>query len=58
MAKSNRILQAILTEYMPVERSIYAIYLPNRHLSPKVRAFIDFFLALYSPTPAWDELHQ
>lgn len=48
------VLQAVLTEYMPVERSIYAIYLPNRHLSPKVRAFIDFFLALYSPSPQWD----
>lgn len=48
------ILRAVLTEYMPVERSIYAIYLPNRHLSPKVRAFIDFFLALYAPSPYWD----
>ncbi len=48
------VLRAVLTEYMPVERSIYAIYLPNRHLSPKVRAFIDFFLALYASPPYWD----
>lgn len=47
-------LQAVLTEYIPDERSIYAIYLSNRHLSPKVRAFIDFFLALYGPSPDWD----
>jgi len=39
---------------LPVERSIYAIYLPNRHLSPKVRAFIDFLLARFGPTPCWD----
>jgi DNA-binding transcriptional LysR family regulator len=50
------VLRAVLKEYIPVERSIYAIYLPNRHLSPKVRAFIDFFLALYSPSPQWDNL--
>jgi DNA-binding transcriptional LysR family regulator len=50
------VLQAVLTQYMPVERSIYAIYLPTRHLSPKVRAFIDFFLALYRPSPPWDRL--
>ncbi|MGQ0658561.1 MAG: LysR family transcriptional regulator [Chromatiales bacterium] len=48
------VLRAVLTEYMPGERSIYAIYLPTRHLSPKVRAFIDFFLALYAPPPYWD----
>jgi DNA-binding transcriptional LysR family regulator len=49
------VLQAVLAEYIPAERSIYAIYLPNRHLSPKVRAFIDFFLALYGPSPYWDQ---
>ncbi len=49
------VLQAVLTDYTPVERSIYAIYLSNRHLSPKVRAFIDFFLALYGPSPHWDQ---
>ena len=48
------ILQAVLTEYSPMERSIYAIYLPNRHLSPKVRTFIDFFLELYGTAPLWD----
>jgi DNA-binding transcriptional LysR family regulator len=49
------VLQAVLTEYTPIERSIYAIYLSNRHLSTKVRAFIDFFLALYGPWPNWDQ---
>ena len=50
------VLRAVLTEYMPGERAIYAIYLPNRYLSPKVRAFIDFFLALYLPSPHWDRI--
>ena len=37
-------LQAVLTEYVPTERNLYALYLPNRHLSAKVRVFIDFLL--------------
>ena len=47
-------LQAALTDYTSVERSVYAVYLPNRHLSPKVRALIDFLLERYGPLPPWD----
>ena len=47
-------LQAVLTEYLPSERNLYALYLPNRHLSAKVRVFIDFMLSKYSPPPYWD----
>jgi DNA-binding transcriptional LysR family regulator len=47
-------LQSILSEYVPVVRDIYAVYLPNRHLSPKVRAFIDFLLERFGPQPYWD----
>jgi DNA-binding transcriptional LysR family regulator len=47
-------LQAVLSDYVPLERHIFAIYLPNRHLSAKVRAFIDFFLARIGPEPYWD----
>jgi DNA-binding transcriptional LysR family regulator len=47
-------LQAVLTEYVPVERHIYAVYLPNRHLSAKVRAFIDYFLEHIGTDPYWD----
>ena len=48
-------LQAALTEYTPLERSVYAIYLSNRHLSAKVRAFIDFFVDRFGPEPYWDQ---
>jgi DNA-binding transcriptional LysR family regulator len=34
--------------------SIWAVYLRNRHLSPKTRAFIDFFFERFSPHPPWD----
>ena len=47
-------LQAVLTEYIPTERNLYALYLPNRHLSAKVRVFIDFLLERFQPPPYWD----
>lgn len=47
-------LQSAMSEYIPVERYIYAVYLENRHLSAKVRAFIDFLLERFGPRPYWD----
>jgi DNA-binding transcriptional LysR family regulator len=47
-------LQAVLTEYTPTERNLFALYLPNRHLSAKVRVFIDFLLERYQSPPYWD----
>jgi DNA-binding transcriptional LysR family regulator len=47
-------LKSVLSDYVPLERHIYAIYLPNRQLSAKVRAFIDFFLERIGPIPYWD----
>jgi DNA-binding transcriptional LysR family regulator len=47
-------LQAVLSRYLPSERNLHAIYLPNRHLSPKVRVFIDFLVARFAPPPYWD----
>jgi len=49
-------LQAVLSEYVALERQIYSVYLPNRHLSAKVRAFIDFLLARFGPEPYWDRI--
>jgi DNA-binding transcriptional LysR family regulator len=37
-----------------LDTSIYAMYPPNRHLSPKVRAFVDFLLGKYGNPPYWD----
>ncbi len=47
-------LRAALSEYIPVERHVYALYLPTRHLPAKVRAFIDFFLERFGDDPYWD----
>ena len=32
------------------------IYLPNRNLSPKVRAFVEFLQELLPPNPDWDKI--
>ena len=48
-------LQAVLSEYLPVERHVYASYLQSRHLPAKVRFFIDFLAARIGTIPYWDQ---
>lgn len=48
-------LQTVLTDYHIAETSVYAVYPERRYLSPKVRAFIDFFLQRFGPQPYWDQ---
>jgi DNA-binding transcriptional LysR family regulator len=47
-------LATILTSYKAPEVSIYAIYPETRHLSPKVRVFIDFLVERFGGRPYWD----
>ena len=47
-------LEVILPDYPCIELGIYAIYPSNRHLSAKVRTFIDFLLEEISDPPGWD----
>lgn len=42
-------LVEVLQDYEPEPVGIYAIYPPNRHLSAKVRSFIDFLSARFGP---------
>jgi DNA-binding transcriptional LysR family regulator len=37
------------------ESAIYLVYLPNRTLSSRVRALIDFLAQWFGPTPSWEE---
>jgi DNA-binding transcriptional LysR family regulator len=49
-------LVPLLRQYRPDYKSeVYLVYLPNRYLSSKVRALIDFLLARFGPTPYWEE---
>ena len=52
-------LQSILPDYKAsptaLDTDIFAIYPPNRHLSPKVRALVDFLVKEYGNPPYWDD---
>jgi len=47
-------LRTILPDYKPPEISIYAVYPQTRHLSVKVRLFIDFLVERFGGRPYWD----
>lgn len=47
-------LEIILPNYRPQEIGLFAIYPSNRHLSAKVRTFIDFVAEEISEQPVWD----
>lgn len=49
-------LKTLLPSYGTLQMSIYAVYPQRRHLSPKVRAFVDFMSQRIGDTPYWD--HQ
>jgi DNA-binding transcriptional LysR family regulator len=47
-------LVSVLTDYVQQDASVYAVYPHARHLSPKVRAFIDFMASRFGNQPYWD----
>lgn len=47
-------LRIVLTEYEFFDPSIHAIWPPNRQLSTKVRALVDFLTKRFGGTPYWD----
>lgn len=49
-------LRTILADYKPPGLSLSAIYPPTRHLSVKVRLFIDFLVARFGGRPYWDPM--
>lgn len=51
-------LQAVLEDYEGPERPIHAVYLHRRHLSAKVRTFVDFLRERYQPVPYWEQWTQ
>lgn len=48
-------LQPVLEPYEPPQLPIYALYTHRKHLSAKVRTFVDFIGARFQPSPYWDE---
>lgn len=47
-------LHTLFDDYQVLELSIFLIYPQRRHISPKVRAFIDFMTPRFKDPPAWD----
>jgi len=48
-------LVPLLRQFQVVpESAIYLVYLPNRTLSSRVRALIDFLAARFGPVPSWE----
>ncbi len=47
-------LVSVLGDYIAQNLAIHAVYPHSRHLSPKVRAFVDFLAENFGPRPYWD----
>lgn len=48
-------LQAVLKDYIPAPLEIHAVYPHRKHLSAKVRTFVDFLHGRFHPVPSWEE---
>jgi DNA-binding transcriptional LysR family regulator len=52
--KSGRLKEILTDSVANPDTSLYATYLPNRYMQPKVRAFIDHLMEYFGPEPYWD----
>lgn len=52
--KDGRVLQILPDYTMDPERNIYALFPHNRHMSAKVRLFIDFISERFGGVPYWE----
>jgi DNA-binding transcriptional LysR family regulator len=51
-------LQPVLTDYVPASLEIHAVYPHRKHLSAKVRTFVDFLHERFHPKPYWEDWAQ
>ena len=47
-------LVSVLDEHVPEDSALYGAYPNGRHLSAKVRVFMDFLQRTFGPVPPWD----
>ncbi len=52
--QSGRLVPVLADYETHTETNIYAVYPHNRHLSPKVRAFVDMLVDAFLPVPPWE----
>jgi DNA-binding transcriptional LysR family regulator len=48
-------LNPVLTDYVPAPLEIHAVYPHRKHLSAKVRTFVDFLSERFHPKPYWED---
>lgn len=53
--QSGRLKEILTDSVANPDSSLYATYLPNRYMQPKVRAFIDHLMEHFGPEPYWDK---
>lgn len=51
------LLEPVLTQYKWLNLELYAIYPNTRHLSNRIRVFIDFLVERWGDDPYWDECY-
>jgi DNA-binding transcriptional LysR family regulator len=47
-------LATVLDKFIAQDLTLNAVYPHPRHLSPRVRAFVDFLAERFGPRPYWD----
>jgi len=52
--KTGRLVR-LLPDHRPFEPAISAVYPHARHLSAKVRSFVDFLAGRFGDRPYWDD---
>ena len=52
--REGKLVRILRPFYRDVEVPINAVYPTRRHLSPKVRAFVDFLVEKFNPVPPWE----
>ncbi len=50
--KAGRLVEVLSTYHFP-DSAVYAVYPPGRHLSPKVRSFVDYLVEQFSGDLDW-----
>lgn len=53
-ARKGQLVRILKPYYRDLEVPINAVYPTRRHLSPKVRAFVDFLVEKFNPVPPWE----
>jgi DNA-binding transcriptional LysR family regulator len=51
-------LVTVLDQFLVQDITVNAVYPHSRHLSPKVRAFVDFLAERFGPRPYWDLVEE